>query len=187
MRIPLGTIPSFAAPPDKPLASPAARRENGGGIRTRLIGSRPPASSELETQTYGARMKRLVAVVSVALTVVVSPGCSVFPDPPPRPANVPPDSVRLGGPKAYWWAKCTYQSGVDLCSVWNSGGELLESESGQFLPYDGGAAVAQPDLVIVPDRSGLQVLRLENGRILLLARAFQSQKQDLDQNRGGGR
>lgn len=110
-------------------------------------------------------------------------GCSVLPEPPPRPSNVPPDAIRLGGSKASWWVKCVHQAGANRCSVFNGGGAVLEDNS-VYRPYDGGPAVEAPDLRIVPQRSMIQRLYLLNGRILLLDRVFDSHKAAIDLQRG---
>lgn len=121
--------------------------------------------------------------VSLVAIIALMQACSLWPDLPPRPPNVPQEAIRLGGPKAQWWVKCEYRPPMDRCTVYNSGGEVLY-DNAEYRPYDGGDAVAERDLVIDPKRSSIQVLYLENGRIIILARAFDSHKRDIDAARG---
>lgn len=129
-------------------------------------------------------MWKRVGGLCLFLSAVLLPSCSPWPELPPRPANVPLDAVRLGGAKASWWVKCGYKSGVNVCTVFNSGGQVLEDNS-VYRPYDGGPPVPDQELRIDPKRSMIQVIYLENGRILILARAFESQKSAIDAQWGG--
>lgn len=112
--------------------------------------------------------------------------CSVWPEPPARPANVPMAAVRLGGPKAYWWVSCVYEDRVNRCTVFNAGGVILEDNS-VYRPYDGGAPVPSYELRIETRHSSIDCLYLENGRILILERAFDFHKRAIDFERGLGR
>jgi hypothetical protein len=131
-------------------------------------------------------MRERVRRLDLLLTIVFLSACSPWPELPPRPANVPVDAVRLGGAKASWWVKCAYKSGVNVCSVFNSGGQVLEDNS-VYRPYDGGPPVPDQELRIDPRRSMIQVIYLENGRIIILARAFDIQKSAIDAERAGRR
>jgi hypothetical protein len=128
-------------------------------------------------------MRRLKTVVALALTAALWGGCSVFPELPPRPPNVPQDAIRLTGSKTQWWVKCAYRPPTDVCTVYNSGGKVLY-DNAEYRPYDGGDPVAERDLRIAPERSSIQVLYLKNGRIIILARAFDFQKRVVDADRG---
>ncbi|MCX6545524.1 MAG: hypothetical protein NTV05_14080 [Acidobacteria bacterium] len=118
-------------------------------------------------------------MVHFLLVIVLLQGCSIWPELPPRPPNVPVDAVRLGGAKAQWWVKCSYKSGANVCRVFNGGGVVLEDDS-VYRPYDGGPPVPEQELRIDPHQSMIQRLYLENGRILLLARAFDFHKGAID-------
>jgi hypothetical protein len=128
-------------------------------------------------------MSHAFRAVSLIAIIALTQACSLWPDLPPRPPNVPQDAIRLGGPKAQWWVKCTYTSAIDRCTVYNSSGKVLD-DNAEYRPYDGGDAVAERDLLIDAKRSTTQVLYLENGRIIILARAFDSHKRDIDVTRG---
>jgi hypothetical protein len=112
--------------------------------------------------------------------------CSPWPDLPPRPSNVPADAVRLGGAKASWWVKCSHKEKTNVCTVFNSGGEVLEKDS-PYRPYDGGPPVPDQALRIDPKRSMIERLYLDNGRILILARTFEFHKSAIDALRAGHR
>ena len=109
--------------------------------------------------------------------------CSVWPEPAPRPPNVPADAVCLGGPKAQWWVKCSYLVDGNVCTVFNGDGLVLENNS-VYRPYDGGPPVQENELRIAPRHSMIQCLYLENGRILILERAFDFHKRAIDLERG---
>ncbi len=126
--------------------------------------------------------ERQAGLLVLLLAVALLPACSLWPELPPRPANVPVDAVRLGGAKASWWVKCGYKSDVNVCSVFNSGGHVLEDNS-VYRPYDGGPPVPDEELRIDPKRSMIDVLYLENGRIIILARAFDYHKRAIDAER----
>ena len=128
-------------------------------------------------------MRRLMTVVAVALAVVLGGGCTVFPELPPRPPNVPPDAIRLGGAKAQWWVKCTYRSGADVCTVFNSGGVVID-DNAEYRPYDGGASIPEQELRIDPKGSTPNVLYLENGRIIISVKGFDFLKEGVDPARG---
>jgi hypothetical protein len=112
------------------------------------------------------------------------PACSPLPELPPRPSNVPVDAVRLGGAKASWWVKCGYKSGANVCTVFNSGGLVLQDES-MYRPYDQGPPVPEGELQIDPKRSMTSVLYLENGRVLIVGKDFDFFKRGLDAQRSG--
>jgi hypothetical protein len=131
-------------------------------------------------------MRERVRRLDLLLTIMFLSACSPWPELPPRPANVPVDAVRLGGAKASWWVKCAYKSGANVCSVFNSGGQVLEDNS-VYRPYDGEPPVSDEELRIDPKRSMIERLYLENGRILILARTFDYHKAALDTLRGGQR
>jgi hypothetical protein len=120
------------------------------------------------------------------LTLAILPACSPWPELPPRPANVPVDAVRLGGAKASWWVKCWYKSGANVCTVFNSGGLVLQDES-IYRPYDQGPPVPEGELRIDPKRSMTSVLYLENGRVLIVGKDFDFFKRGLDAQRSGHR
>jgi hypothetical protein len=86
-----------------------------------------------------------------------------------RPANVPRDAVFVAWVKGGAWEHCVYseREGVDRCTVWNWGGEIINS--GIYVPTDGRWAAAAKDLRI---RRGVtpgdtDMICLENGRELL--------------------
>ena len=106
-----------------------------------------------------------VSPLGILLLLLVSGACSPFPDLPPRPANVPPDAIRLGGAKASWWVTCAVKSDANVCQVFNSGGLLLIDDA--FLPLDGGSPVSTRDLRINVRESQIGSLCLENGRVLV--------------------
>jgi hypothetical protein len=125
----------------------------------------------------------LLAVLLAAWCVAA---CGDFPsDIPPRPANVPKDAVQLFGSKTCWYVKCAYGGNANSCQVFNAGGVLIED--GAYRPYDGGRPVAESELQIDAKESMIDVLRLKNGRILILARAFDTHKRALDNERAGRR
>ena len=121
-----------------------------------------------------------VVLISAALMY----GCSVSPEWPPRPDNVPADSVRIGHRKTSWWIKCWREDDINKCQVFNSGGEVLYNEI--FRPYDGGPVVGEGDLRIDPRRSDVTSIYLENGRILLPTTDFERHKQWIDDIRKHG-
>lgn len=121
--------------------------------------------------------------VALMLMLLSSAACSLWDDLPPRPASVPADAVRLGGPEASWWVKCSYKSSTNVCTVFNSGGVVLYQESA-YRPYDEGPPVPEHELRIDPRRSGIGVLYLQNGRILIFSRDFDSLKRGIDAQRG---
>jgi hypothetical protein len=131
-------------------------------------------------------MSDRLPVRRLLLIVVLLQACSPWPELPPRPPNVPVDAVRLGGAKASWWVKCSYKSGVNVCTVFNSGGQVLQHES-VYRPYDQGQPVPEQELRIDPKRSMTSVLHLENGRILIIGTDFDFFKRGIDAERGGYR
>jgi len=100
----------------------------------------------------------------------------------PRPTSVPRDSVYIEGGEFYWWAHCSYDSDQDAdhCQTFNSGGNILKDEI--FLPYDGGKAVQESELVIDGKSrfSGPYTVSLKNGRILIPKSDFDNQKRGID-------
>jgi hypothetical protein len=123
-------------------------------------------------------------VICLVLVIVLLQACS-WPEAPPRPPNVPLDAVRFGGAKGQWWVKCSYKSGVNACTVFNSGGLVLWDSV--YRPYDGGPPVPERELRIVWRDSQLQELHLENGRILIQERVFDEIKGAIELRRGGKR
>lgn len=126
-------------------------------------------------------MRKRSPVICLLLMLVLLQACTLWPE-VPRPANVPMDAVRFGGPKAQWWVKCWYKSGVDVCTVFNSGGVVLWDSV--YRPYDGGPPVPEGELRIVWRASQLQELHLENGRILIQDRVFDEIKGEIDRRPG---
>lgn len=123
---------------------------------------------------------RSCGAVMTAAGILAS--CSPWPEPPPRPENVPPDAVRVYGPKTWWWFKCWYDGKTDRCQIFNERGAVLNNDV--YRPYDGGPVVQEEDLRIDVQRSGPPIVWLENGRILLPDSDFQAQKAFVDTFRG---
>jgi hypothetical protein len=126
-----------------------------------------------------SRTIRFGLIVAAAVLLVVS--CSPSPrELPQRPSNVPIDAVRIGGSKRYWWIRCTYKAGENVCAVFNAGGVLLEA--GLYRPYDGGPAVPENELRIDTSRSMTSCVYLENGRVLVDDRDFDFLERLLDRD-----
>ena len=121
----------------------------------------------------------ILRMALLLLTVVPVQACSIGPELPPRPPNVPPDAVRIYGSKTQWWVKCEYESGADMCTVFNGGGRVLW-DNAEYRAYDGGPPVPQRDLRIDPKRSQVELLYLENGRLIVRAEHFEFWKRWLD-------
>jgi hypothetical protein len=101
----------------------------------------------------------------------------------PRPQNVPIDSVYVNGANGDgWWQHCSYDATreVDYCQIYNWGGGIIWNEVS--LPYDGGAAAKQSELLIDSKNrlAGPQYVCLKNGRILIPKSEFENQKRFLD-------
>jgi len=81
-----------------------------------------------------------------------------------------------------WWQHCTYDGSrdVDHCQIYNWGGRVIWNEA--FLPYDGGIAARDSELVIDNKNrlAGPQYVCLKNGRILIPKTDFDNQKRFLD-------
>ncbi len=139
---------------------------------------------ELDVQVMvKAMISDVFRAARLLLIVALLPACSIWPEVPPRPPNVPPDAVRLRGGEAQWWVKCTCRSGADLCTVFNSAGVVLH-ESAEYRPYDGGTPIPEQELRIDPKQSMPSVLYLENGRVIISVKGFDFLKQVVDASRG---
>ena len=105
---------------------------------------------------------------------------------PARPNNVPQDSVLVNGANEHWWERCSYDQKEDLdhCQIFNAGGGVIWNEV--FLPYDGGKAVRQTELMIDNEArlKSWQYVCLRNGRILIPKSGFENQKEFLDRRTG---
>jgi hypothetical protein len=106
---------------------------------------------------------------------------------PARPNNVPKDSVRVSGADEHWWEWCSYdqKEDADHCEIFNGGGQVLWNE--MFLPYDGGKAARETELMIDNEThlKSWQYVCLKNGRILIPKSGFENQKEFLDRRTGG--
>lgn len=129
-------------------------------------------------------MSERFRVICLALVMALLQACS-WPEAPPRPPNVPLDAERLGGWKVSWWVKCSYRSGVDVCTVFNSRGLMLWDSV--YRPYDGGPPVLESELRIDLRHSDFQELHLKNGRILIQERVFDEVKRAIELQRDGKR
>ena len=128
-------------------------------------------------------MSRRVSACPLMLMFALLPACSMEPELPPRPPNVPVDALLIVRSKSPWWVKCSYKSGADVCTVFNARGDVLIDNS-VYLPYDGGAPALERELQI-SQHSMPQRLYLENGRILIQGRFFDEIKKDIDAGRAG--
>lgn len=118
----------------------------------------------------------VLCVVFVAFLITLA-GCN-----PTRPKNVPQDAILVTGSDEHWWEWCSYdvKDNVDHCTIFNGEGAILWNEI--FLPYDGGKAATQAELLIDNEASfkSWQYVCLKNGRILIPQSGFQTQKRYLD-------
>jgi hypothetical protein len=127
-----------------------------------------------------------VTVPPMLVAVVLLEACYPWPRQlPPRPANVSADAVRIEGGKTQWWITCRYKAEADVCKVFNAGGVVIVDEV--FRPYDGGPPVLEQDLRIDERRSHIDVLYLQNGRILLATTRFDYWKPLIDKMRSENR
>jgi len=108
---------------------------------------------------------------------------------PARPNNIPQDSVLVTGADEHWWERCSYdqKENLDHCQIFNAGGDVIWNEA--FLPYDGGKAANETDLMIDSNArlKSWQFVCLKNGRILLPKSQFEKFKEFLDRRTGKSR
>jgi hypothetical protein len=83
-----------------------------------------------------------------------------------RPKSVPKAAIYTGGAVG-WWQFCTYDSmrRTNHCQIWNLRGIVLEDDD--FVSYDNGPAVIEPQAQIDPKQGNPYMVTLQNGRILI--------------------
>jgi hypothetical protein len=104
----------------------------------------------------------------------------VIPNDPSRPDNVPKSATLVFGGFTHFWQECWYDSEqqLDGCRIYNGSGIILRDDV--YLPANGGAAISEDQLKIVPGSNPESVVHLSNGTVLIPQKNFDAIQKDLD-------
>ena len=98
----------------------------------------------------------------------------VLPNHPSRPGNVQKSASLVLKGWSHFWQECWFDSAQhqDRCRIYGGGGAVLRDDV--FLPENGGAAIPEDQLKIVPGNDTESVVHLLNGTTLIPQKNFEA-------------